>query len=569
VTPPDITPPDVHGEGDQAAGKAAPAPDPSRREDDALAGQAATGDDDQDAAEPPPADTKKRSGSGRRATPTPSVEDIDYEAEDNTMADAMQSPPALAAIAEMVAAGELAAGDFHQIKWSRLLPVMLALRAEGVTAIDPVVVRKAVEKDAVLLSELGGSAAVKELTHYLNALIVEAVNVRTHAETVHEMACRRQYRRVTEEMTKANGKPAAEMVADAVAALTAVPAQVTPHADLCRSFADIEAKPVKWIWERWIPAGMVSILFGLSGLGKSHIYVDIAGNISHGTNFPDGSKAPQGNVVIMSAEDAADSVLKPRLVFAGADVSRIFHFPSVEKFDGKGKRVFSLVEDCEILKEHIIRHKAILAVIDPITAYLSGVESHVVTEVRGALAMVDEVAQSTGVAILAVMHPNKAGGGDMKALQRLSGSGAFGDAPRAVALVAEDAERKDEKRCLLLSAKLNLGLKPDGIGFHIIADGPLTCSSGIAWDNDPVTVTADQAMAPMHRASPNKQAAMDFLTAALADGEWHSARDLIDEAGERGINERTLRRAATKEMKVAQRKVGFPAVSEWCSEADF
>jgi putative DNA primase/helicase len=338
--------------------------------------------------------------------------------------------------------------------------------------------------------------------------------------------------------------------------------------DLCVSFDDIEFEPVEWIWQRWIPAGMVTILFGLSGLGKSHLYVDITGHISNGTNFPDGSPAPLGNVVIISAEDSPKSVIKPRLTFAGANVKRVFSFPSVEKFDENKRRVFSIVDDCEILKRNIIRHHATLGIIDPVTAYLSGVESHVVTEVRGVLALLDEVAQSTGVGILCVMHPNKNGGGDMKAVQRLSGSGAFGDAPRCVGLVAEDPDHKDEKRCLLLSAKMNLGLKPDGIGFHIVAEGPLTCSSGIAWDHDPVTVTADQAMAPPRRSSPGKQAAIDFLTAALADGEWHSASDLIDEADQLGISEKTLQRARMQ-MGVAKRKTGFQGGWEWCSEADF
>ena len=56
--------------------------------------------------------------------------------------------------------------------------------------------------------------------------------------------------------------------------------------------------------------------------------------------------------------------------------------------------------------------------------------------------------------------PEQEHAGDVKAVQRLSGSGAFGDAPRCVMLVAEDPDHKDEKRRLLLPAKMNLGLWP-------------------------------------------------------------------------------------------------------------
>ena len=165
------------------------------------------------------------------------------------------------------------------------------------------------------------------------------------------------------------------------------------------------------------------------------------------------------------------------------------------------------------------------------------------------------------------MHPNKNMSGDMKAVQRLSGSGAFGDAPRCVMLVAEDPDRKEEKRRLLLPAKMNLGLWPEGIGYTITAEGPLTCSSRVSWDHEPVTIDADEAMAPRRRPSPSTQAAMDFLTAALADDDWHSARDLIDEADQRGINERTLQRAA-KQLKVAKRKTGYQGTWEWSLETD-
>jgi hypothetical protein len=343
-----------------------------------------------------------------------------------------------------------------------------------------------------------------------------------------------------------------------------VPADATPY--LLVPFSEIDAEPVEWVWPRWIPAGMPTILFGLTGMGKSHIYVDIAARVSTGAEWPDGGRAPQGNVVILSAEDGAKSVIKPRLVYAGADCSRVFHFPSVAKFDERGKRVFNLITDLEMLKANIERVEDVaLAILDPITAYLSGVDSHVVSEVRAALALVDEVAQSTGVAILCVMHPNKNMTGDMKAIQRLSGSGAFGDAPRCVMLAAEDSDRKDEKRNLLLPAKMNLGLWPEGIGYRITASGPLTCESRATWDHDPVTVKADDLLKTKKAASPSIDTAMDFLRKALADNEWHPSSDLIDEAGLKGISESTLRRAADQ-LEIAQRRVGFPATGEWCLE---
>ena len=331
---------------------------------------------------------------------------------------------------------------------------------------------------------------------------------------------------------------------------------------LLQCFDDIAAKPVSWLWPRRIPAGMPSILFGMTGLGKSQLYVDIVSRVSNGSAWPDGGRAPQGNCVILSAEDDAETVLKPRLVYAGADTSRVFLFPSVAQFDDKGRRTFSLINDLEVLRDNMLSVKAALGVVDPITAYLSDVDSHIVAEVRGALAMVDDCAKRVGAAILCIMHPNKSGNGDLKAVQRMSGSGAFGDAPRSVMLVAEDPDHKDTKRRLLLPAKMNLGAMPDGLGFHISAASPLTCDSGITWDGDPVTLDADEVLKPRHGESHDQAAAGEFLAIALADGEWHSAREIQDDAEARDIKPWTLKRAK-RHLEVIDRKVAYRSGWEW------
>jgi hypothetical protein len=333
-------------------------------------------------------------------------------------------------------------------------------------------------------------------------------------------------------------------------------------ASLLQCFDTIEAKPVRWLWPRRIPCGMPSILFGMTGLGKSQVYTDIVSRVSNGSAWPDGGRAPAGNCVILSAEDDAETVLKPRLVYAGADCSKVFLFPSVAQFDDKGRRTFSLVVDLEVLQRNMLSVDAVLGIIDPITAYLSGVDSHVVTEIRGALAMVDDTAKQVGAAILCIMHPNKNGTGDVKAVQRMSGSGAFGDAPRSVMLVAEDPDHKEAKRRLLLPAKMNLGAMPDGLGFHIGSSSPLTCDSGIVWDGEPVTLDADEVLKPRHGESDDQATANEFLSIALADGEWHSARDLQDDAESRGIKPWTLKRAR-RHLEVMARKGAFRGGWEW------
>src|ERR1700731_3428615 len=60
-----------------------------------------------------------------------------------------------------------------------------------------------------------------------------------------------------------------------------------------------------------------------------------AAAISSGNYWPNGKRAPVGNVLIWTSEDNLRDTIKPRLVQMGADLSRIDAV--TQQFDGKGK----------------------------------------------------------------------------------------------------------------------------------------------------------------------------------------------------------------------------------------
>ena len=145
------------------------------------------------------------------------------------------------------------------------------------------------------------------------------------------------------------------------------------------------------------------------------------------------------------------------------------------------------------------RNDVALVVIDPITAYLSGVDSHVNADVRAVLMLLGEIAARHGVAIVCVSHLNKGSAGKSssgEALLRVSGSLAFVAAARAAFIVAKDQD--NPARRLFLSAKNNVGKDGSGLAFSVES---FTLSSGIEtsrvlWEPNPVTITADEAMGP-------------------------------------------------------------------------
>ena len=87
---------------------------------------------------------------------------------------------------------------------------------------------------------------------------------------------------------------------------------------------DIVSKSICWLWRGWLAQGKLHILAGAPGTGKTTIALSIAAAITRGGKLPDGSQAPLGKVLIWSGEDDASDTLKPRMLAAGADVSRVF-----------------------------------------------------------------------------------------------------------------------------------------------------------------------------------------------------------------------------------------------------
>jgi putative DNA primase/helicase len=327
--------------------------------------------------------------------------------------------------------------------------------------------------------------------------------------------------------------------------------------------SDVVSRETKWLWRRRIPCGTVTICYGEPGGGKTHFALDVVTRVSRGSSWPDESgQAPQGNCLILSGEDDWETTLKPRLEYAGADLARVAFFPAVAAFGKGDRRTFSLTCDAATLEHNIKAAHATHLTVDPLTCFLSGVDTYKQADTRAALATLADVAERTGVSALCIMHPNKGDGAGQSALNRLAGSGAFGAAARSLLAVVADREDESEERRLLLSVKVNLALKPDGIGFHIVADDPCSARSRIDFDDDPVTMTADEAFGVTRADGPQATKAKALILTCLASGEPYPQRLIEEEAEAAGIGLKTLERAKRK-LGVESVHEGFGPGSVW------
>ncbi len=329
--------------------------------------------------------------------------------------------------------------------------------------------------------------------------------------------------------------------------------------------SDVKPEPVSWLWPGRFALGKLTLIAGDPGLGKSFLTLDMAARVSRGTPWPDAPDKPQtpGGVVLLSAEDDAADTIRPRLDAARADVDRIVALQAVPIISDRGKpagvRMFDLTRDLPALVEAIgAAEDCRLVVIDPVTAYLGGVDSHKNAEIRGLLAPLGEIAARHRVAVVAVTHLNKSAGG--AAIYRAMGSLAFTAAARAAWAVTKD--ENDPRRRLLLSIKNNLAPDTGGLAYSLVAvEGHE--AAAVAWEPDPVHVTADDALGGERPESGGGalDEATDWLRDTLVGGPVPAA-DVKAAAKRDGIAARTLDRAKSA-LGVRATREGYASDGRW------
>jgi putative DNA primase/helicase len=284
------------------------------------------------------------------------------------------------------------------------------------------------------------------------------------------------------------------------------------------SIADVPPKAVDWTWPGYLAKGKLTLLGGDPDLGKSLVCIDAAATLSKGRKWPSGGFAKTGATIFICSEDGIADTIRPRAEAAEADLKLLHVFESTLIKDGKRKS-FNLRDDLDMLGAAIKQvENASLVVVDAITSYMGAIDSHRTTDVRAVLEPIAGFAEHHGVSILGVTHPPKAASGN--ALRAFTGSFAFVAAPRVAFFVTSEPETE---RRLLLPVKNNIGPKARGQGYFIVTKYVSNSVEApcILWDDAPVDVNADQAIAAASAAIRDGGAmndAKDFLRDLLAEG---------------------------------------------------
>ncbi|MGN6831102.1 AAA family ATPase [Paucibacter sp. M5-1] len=323
----------------------------------------------------------------------------------------------------------------------------------------------------------------------------------------------------------------------------------------------VALEPVEWLWPGFLPAGMLTLLGGAPGCGKTTLALSLAATVTTGGCWPDGVRsAVAGDVIVWSGEDP-HTVAAARLVACGADMRRV-HFvdglsgPEAQAFD-PGRDMPRLAATAELLAAPR------LLILDPIVSAVAG-DGHKSNEVRRSLQPVVALGQRLGCAIIGITHFSKGTSG-RDPVERITGSLSFAALARLV-LVAAKGRTDGEERRVVVRAKSNIGPDEGGFAYELervdVAEG--VAGQRARW-LEAVHGSARDILSALEDIGDEQDGPRSdietFIRACLADGPI-PAKQLEADARGAGYELRTVQRVA-KKLGASSRKDGMRGGWTW------
>ena len=296
---------------------------------------------------------------------------------------------------------------------------------------------------------------------------------------------------------------------------------------------DVEESEPQFLAYPYIVKGAITVLDGNMGQGKSTFTCAIASAVTTGEPPPFVNEIERGKVLFMSAEDDPSRVLKPRLLKAGADVSKVRYQDEPFTLDERG---------LALVRQELTTNTPALVVIDPIIAFMQeGSNGNNATETMHFMIQLDQLARDFDTAILIVRHLRKSRADH--AMHQGIGSISISARVRSGLILAPHPD--NPKKRAVAHAKSNYSEAGPTIIFEMESDGPRSHPK-IVWHECDPDMTADDLLAPPEAERGRPPKARDTATAWLESmlRRGPTKKKVLDGMAEaNGITLATLRRA--------------------------
>ena len=289
-------------------------------------------------------------------------------------------------------------------------------------------------------------------------------------------------------------------------------------------YKDIEQTSVEWLWFPYIPFGKLTIIQGNPGEGKTYFAMMLTAACTNRKLFPNMEDIEPFNVIYKTAEDGMGDTIKPRLVEAGADLSRVMVIDDSEE-------VLTLSDDR--IEKAVRQNHVRLVIIDPVQAFIGAdVDMNRANEVRPVFRKLGMIAEKTSCAIVLIGHLNKSSG--TQSTYRGLGSIDIMAAVRSLIFIGK--VRKDPTTRVLIHEKSSLAPPGETMAFK------LGDEEGFRWVGA-YEISADELLDGKEgKATETKlERGAKLIQELLVDKNEISIRELDDKAKEQGISGRTMR----------------------------
>ena len=289
-------------------------------------------------------------------------------------------------------------------------------------------------------------------------------------------------------------------------------------------YKDIEQTSVEWLWFPYIPFGKLTIIQGNPGEGKTYFAMMLTAACTNCKLFPNMEDIEPFNVIYQTAEDGMGDTIKPRLLEAGADLSRGMVIDDSEE---------ALTLSDDRIEKAVRQNHVRLVIIDPVQAFIGAdVDMNRANEVRPVFRKLGMIAEKTSCAIVLIGHLNKSSG--TQSTYRGLGSIDIMAAVRSLIFIGK--VRKDPTTRVLIHEKSSLAPPGETMAFK------LGDEEGFRWVGA-YEISADELLDGKEgKATETKlERGAKLIQELLVDKNEISIRELDDKAKEQGISGRTMR----------------------------
>ncbi len=292
----------------------------------------------------------------------------------------------------------------------------------------------------------------------------------------------------------------------------------------------------------YLPRGEVTWFEGATKTGKTTVAIEIAARLSRGDKWIDGTPMKHGRVAIITCEDDIDRTVIPRLIAAGADLSRVRVLQV--RFPAGGEAAPSLALDLAGIEDRLRAGEYDLLIVDGTFGVLGVKDGNSYTDAYRAMVPIIEMVRRLNIAAILVRHVRKS---DASALNR--GLGSVGYASLARSTVSFAVDDDDDTLRLMAHAGCNVGPTGPTYQYKIVNGVPIPeferPVGAVEW-GEIVPLSADEIMLGRPASDRSEgEIAQDWLDDHLIEAPQFSD-DLRAAAKKEDISPRTLQRAARK-----------------------